>query len=331
MGGGSNKRAKTERCGEISGSCTAGQHQGGASPLGACTLCGNTICYHCRAYACVCKECLDADKVEGTKEAAAYLEFVADQDFDRSKIPEWVGKGDALMDKVGHWTSACKALRHAWAMRSGDHLGGVVGPDFEGLVDEHLLEYARSVALHWVPLRRKGDPVVRAIGKPHPSAREFMMEIFETLWADSQAGRVLMTSRQGDPLEGLESVPVARVTKLNPDRTVSSKGRLVWNQKRPNKSCDKEDHPPALQPTHATFARSILFWAHRFPCIALLLAKKDIAAAFKIVWLAAQASCIFGADLPGWEFGVDALITSIYVSMTFGWNGGPGEWMPFAW
>ena len=49
-------------------------------------------------------------------------------------------------------------------------------------------------------------------------------------------------------LQGVISVPTAMAPKQNPDRTISDKGRLIWDATHPNQWCPKQDHPPALQP-----------------------------------------------------------------------------------
>ena len=88
--------------------------------------------------------------------------------------------------------------------------------------------------------------------------------------------------------------------------------------------------PPALQPRHGEVARVILFWAHMFPGIAILLAKKDVAEAFRWLWIALQDCCLFAADFHGRDFGLEGLVTALYTALTFGWTGAPGEWMAFA-
>ncbi len=142
---------------------------------------------------------------------------------------------------------------------------------------------------------------------------------------------LLCSNAKEDLLQGIISVPVACVPKTNPDRTVSDKVRLIWDATVPNEDCPKEDHPPAFQPRHADLARVILFWKMRFPRLRVLLSKKDIRAAFKLLWLALQDMFIFAADFPGEQFGAEGLITALYVCLTFGWSGSPGEWTPWAW
>lgn len=145
-------------------------------------------------------------------------------------------------------------------------------------------------------------------------------------------GRALIAEDQGsDLLAGVVSVPMARVPKMLPDRTLSTKGRVIWDATVVNRTCAKENHPPALQPRHSEMARSILWWKQRFPFARVLLSKKDISDAFKWVPVQLDDTRLFAADLPGKDFGLSTPITVIYNTLTFGWTGAPGEFMLYAW
>ena len=126
------------------------------------------------------------------------------------------------------------------------------------------------------------------------------------------------------------SAPLARVPKRNPDRTLSERGRLVWDARKVNHYCLKESHPPALQPRHDELVRLILWWGSRFPGLRILLAKKDTAEAFKWVPVRVEDARFFAADLPGSEFGLAGDLTAVYRVLTFGFRGAPGQYMLFA-
>ena len=178
-----------------------------------------------------------------------------------------------------------------------------------------------------------GDRHPRVTAVPHASAREHLPEAMDQLWKDAQRGRALLCDdRANDFLGGTLSVPLARVNKMNPDRTVSEKGRIVWDQRVLNEGTDPAAHPPALQPRHREVIRLILWWSLRLPGIPILLAKKDVAEAFKWVWIDSEDVPLFGADIPGEGFGLpDRRITAVYLCLTFGFTGSPGQWMVWAW
>ena len=72
---------------------------------------------------------------------------------------------------------------------------------------------------------------------------------------------------------------------MNPDRTLAEDGRFITDMREPNKGCLKEDHPPAAQPRHREVAREILWWQARCPKVRVLLAKRDVKSAFKLLWI----------------------------------------------
>ena len=124
---------------------------------------------------------------------------------------------------------------------------------------------------------------------------------------------------------------MARVPKQNPDRTLSDKGRLIWDGTFPNLLCPKTDHPPADQPQHQELAREILWWKIRMPGIRVMLANKDVKDAFRWIPMHEKDACIFGAGLDGRQWNLPGRLVAIYLVLTFGWTGSPGEWIIWVW
>ena len=210
-------------------------------------------------------------------------------------------------------------------------MAGLHGDFFDGLVDPMVLARARHVAAWGVSAEADLGETVRVQSAPHPSLKEHMEEAAIQLWEDAGKGRSLLCFDQGKGLEGVISVPMARVPKMNPDRTLSEKGRVIWDATPINKYCHKSRHPPALQPRHQDVARAILWWKLRFPGIRIFLSKKDVSEAFKWVPVCLPDARLFAADVPGEFCQTKDGITLVYGYLTFGWCGAPGEYMHFAW
>ena len=101
-------------------------------------------------------------------------------------------------------------------------------------------------------------------------------------------------------------------------------------------------HPPALQPRHRQLARLILHWRCRYPGLPVLLAKKDIKGAFRLLWLDPEDCELFAGEVP-WkpEWTGDgepgdqpgtALreepaggVLVVFLVLSFGFCGAPGE------
>ena len=146
---------------------------------------------------------------------------------------------------AGGWEEANRALRKVCLEEHGDHFERLHGDFFDGLVEEKLLERARHNARFGIDARYDGGVGTRVKASPHPSLKEYFDEAAQQIWADAQRGRALLcVDDDSGLLEGVVSVALARVPKMLPDRTVSSKGRVVWDARPVNSHCDKARHPP---------------------------------------------------------------------------------------
>lgn len=254
-----------------------------------------------------------------------YLGFVQSASYSRGNFAQAAQLGSKVIQEAGGWKEANEAVRKTWLELNGDHFEELHGDFFEGLVDDQLLSRARHNALFGIDARYEGGVGERVKASPHPSLREHFDEAAQQIRADAQTDRALLcVDDNSHLLDGVVSVALARVPKMLPDRTVSAKGRVVWDAKPINAFCDKARHPPALQPKHDEVTRLILWWQQRLPGLDILLTKKDVSEAFKWIPVAPQDTRLFSADLPGREFGIQAgNITVLYNSMTFGWTGAP--------
>ncbi|CAE7689640.1 unnamed protein product [Symbiodinium sp. CCMP2592] len=270
--------------------------------------------------------------VSALSAAAAYLDAVEEAaQFSKEGLRSVAAEGSLLLRAAGGWQEAMRAIKRTYIQRHGDHFEGLHGPTLDGLVPPPLLERARHVAVWGVEAQVPLKESARLKCAPHPSLKAHMDEAAAQLWKDVVRGRVLVCYDQGEGLDGVISVPMARVPKMNPDRTVSDKGRVVWDATPVNRFCTKEDFPPALQPKHREVARVILYWGLKFPGVPILLSKKDVSDAFKWLPVALADTKFFAADLPASYVEADHDATLLYGYMTFGWRGAPGEYMGFAW
>lgn len=263
-----------------------------------------------------------------------YFNFVSTTPYSREALGHAATLGSVLLEAAHGWKEATQMLRDEGRRERGDHFAGLHETYLEPLLHPTLLEEARRTAKHGVEVRAHMQGGERVRASPHPSLKGHLDEAAEQIWHDAQKGRVLIVVDQGqDGLRGVVSAPLARVPKYNPDRTMSSKGRVIWDATAVNKVCAKEDHPPALQPRHSELARVLLWWASRYPALPILLSKKDVAEAFKWIPVSDDDVRLFAADLGGKDFGhPGSTIVLVYNVLTFGWwRGAPGQFMLFAW
>ena len=246
------------------------------------------------------------------------------------------GAGNLLLGRAGSVEAAAKAL---WIAREKLKMHNLAGVDDEGLdrlLHPDLLGYLRDIRCQGMPARYDG-PRERVKCKPHPRARANMPQVYKQLMKDVAKQRVLVVDANHINLGGAVSSPFEAVPKMLPNRTLSTEVRLVHDQRRINTGTDKELHPPAVQPSHDQIVRRILWLKVQYPGVPVMLAKKDVAGAFRLLWLDPRDVELFGGEVP-WqpqymgnqggvaEKGDPTDITFLYLVSSFGFSGSPGEW-----
>ena len=253
-------------------------------------------------------------------------------------------QGDALLMATGSVERAASAL---WAVRESqgrNNLAGVDDPTLENLLHPDHLAYLRDVRHQGMPARYQGERT-RVPSRLHPRAKDNLNQLYSQLMKDIGKQRVLVVSSSNPALGTTVSSPFEMVPKMLPNRSLSKEMRLVHDQRRVNQSTDKTFHPPAAQPLHEQVARRILWLKARYPNpnIKVVLAKKDVAGAFRLLWVDPKDVELFGGDIPwqpefmcteGKENESEAAprgtfeqgITVLYLVSSFGFSGSPGEW-----
>eukprot|EP00435_Cladocopium_sp_Y103_P045096 s974_g12.t2 len=272
------------------------------------------------------------------KEAAMeYVRFVEDEfGNDAMGWTALIAKGNEVLRRAGTVEKAAESL---WEVREDQglmNLKGVECDSLEGLLHPDLLAYLRSVRHYGMEARYVG-PRERVKAKLHPNAKRSIDQVFKQIAKDVKKHRALVVDGLLDELGETISSPFETVDKQNPDRTISTEKRLVHDQRNVNCGTSKYFHPPALQPMHSQVAQRVLWMKCRCPGLPILMAKKDIAGAFRLLWLRPADVGLFAGDIP-WapdkafqdrydgEPPCRGDITVLYLVSSFGFSGSPGEW-----
>ena len=85
-----------------------------------------------------------------------------------------------------------------------------------------------------------------------------------------------------------------------------------------NERIEPKHHPRVRVPKHGNVIRMILYWKRRYPTIPILLCKRDVKGAFKLLPVS-----IVGLAHMGIQF---ANYTILYLSLYFGWKQSPASW-----
>ena len=130
--------------------------------------------------------------------------------------------------------------------------------------------------------RRKGSPY-----KDKDS-----LEIVEKLRTDVREGRIFSCGTKcigGDKAQ-IEATPSTLVPKRNPDRSWSSAKRAIADLGRTNLYFDNQELYPVELPTVKDFAKRIISLKRKFPLSDVVLAKRDIKSAFRLIRIHPQLS-----------------------------------------
>ena len=278
-----------------------------------------------------------APNSESQQAAALYVDYV--QEKFENKAEHWqclAQLGSDLVKTAGGVRQAAESLWELRESRDMMNLKGVDDKDLDTILHPDHLAYLRDVRQFGMAARYLG-PRCRVRAGLHPNARKNLGQVYKQIGKDVGKHRVLVL--RDDTAEelvgGVIASPFEAVDKMNPDRSIAEDKRVVHDQRSINCGTSKYYHPPALQPLHSQVARRIVWESVRCPKVPILLAKKDIAGAFRLLWVAPEDVELFAGELP-WRpqdaFGNDGNpvegvgIVVIYLVSSFGFSGSPGEW-----
>ena len=247
-----------------------------------------------------------------------------------------VSAGNGLLSEAGSVAEAAKSLWQVREEKGLANLAGIESKSLDRVLHPDLLAYLRDVRTRGMAARFCG-PRTRVRTRLHPNARKNLDQVYKQIAKDVGKHRVLLVGSDHPGLRHAVCSPFETVAKMNPDRTISTEQRLVHDQRGINAGTSKYLHPPAVQPSHAQIARRILWHRVRCPNTPILMAKKDIAGAFRLLWVDPADVELFGGDLPwkpeafqleSWEKEsvCEQGITVLYLVSSFGFSGSPGEW-----
>lgn len=256
-----------------------------------------------------------------------------------NSVEDWlelVHLGNQLLTASGSVEGAAKSLWQVREEKGLANLAGVRDRRLDEVLHPDLLAYLREVREKGMAARFNG-PRTRVRTRLHPNARKNLDQVYHQIAKDVGKHRVLLASSEHAGLCHTVCSPFETVAKMNPDRTVSAEQRLVHDQRGINAGTSKYLHPPAVQPSHAQVARRILWHRARCPNTPILMAKKDIAGAFRLPWVDPADVELFAGDLP-WKAeafpeeewrddpGCKGGITVLYLVSSFGFSGSPNKW-----
>ena len=251
------------------------------------------------------------------------------QAYDPAKFLHVAHLGDQLIAACDGYVAAAEAFREAWVREWGCHLDAGRIEGLDGL-DPELKAFLASVARDGVP-SNSSAPAVRLRGGPGPSVEEHMAEYLKAMWKDSVKGRLLVcTEASGSWLGDVSAHNVHRVPKRMAG-LVLDEGRFISDMRRQNVFMPKESVHTVVLPTLKEVARRIVQMVNIFPGVRMLIGKRDVASAFKLINLRPQDCGQFATELPGVHIGAPAEhLHILFLCLTFGASVSPGHYHAYS-
>ena len=137
------------------------------------------------------------------------------------------------------------------------------------------------------------------------------------------------TSLVGGEETWIEATPSTLALWRNPDRSRSTDKRVISDLRVINLYFDTTDVYPVDLPTVKELARRIVAIKRKFPQTCVMLAKRDIESAFRLIRTHLQLSRVMVTEFAGHHFGLQGGILMFYGVLPFGWGSSPGHFCRF--
>ena len=232
--------------------------------------------------------------------------------------------GDGLLGASDTFVGAMAMYRDVWNDNFGNHLCPKRLEEMEGLPPE-LQKFCTNLAREGANSTTE-TPGVRRRGKPGPSVAEHMDQVKSGMWTDMINGRILVcTSAMEAKLGNLSAHDLHRIPKKLAGVVIVDDGRLISDMRPQNEGMHKSKFPLCRLPTFASLARRSILLGYNYPGVEQRIAKRDVKAAFKLIWLRPQDMEQYVTEMPGKYVGDENVDYHVcYLCLTFGSSASPG-------
>ena len=190
---------------------------------------------------------------------------------------------------------------------------------FRNSVKSEVSDYAANMATYGVrphgssmPVRFKRQAYASVRGDPVTTARE--------LWEEIARGRLLVFADISEPFTtNLMESKLTYVTQVDVANPSVIKTRHISDPRLEiNERVDEENRPACVIPRPRNIARRLMYFKRRYPGIPLLISKRDVKSASKLVPVSVR-----GYAYMGYRF---AHYVGIYLALFSGWRPSPVNW-----
>lgn len=181
--------------------------------------------------------------------------------------------------------------------------------------------YGRVLKVSKYGVLPRGDrPPVRFPQTAYANINDKPQATADELWGDVLKGRLMLfaersASYSGD-IMGPKLAYVLQKDATNPD---TMKDRYISDPRNEaNDRIDNDRRPQCVMPRHRNVARRIGYWGRRYHPIPILIPKRDVKGAFKLLPVSIRGLEYMGCLI--------SISIAMYLAMFFGWRPSPANW-----
>ena len=178
---------------------------------------------------------------------------LSSREFDSKQAAALACAGDNVISHYGSLNMALRSVQEPHMALQADSVSNALDflpPRTE--LRRDISELRRIGAA--IRYRGESPSGVRVRGFPRNMSEEKLT--MAKMWGNVQQGKIFACSSRGIPEADLRMVsPSTTVAKKLPDRTLAVDRRVIWDRRRPNLRCPREDYWPVVAPTVEDFAR----------------------------------------------------------------------------
>jgi site-specific DNA-cytosine methylase len=270
----------------------------------------------------------------GSSAEAEFLQLVVDA----------TTSGDELTKLCKGYRRAIAVFRQRWWTTHERYAVPERIEHLRGLASGHLVDYTKFTAEYGVDVRTEAPkPKGMTNVRSHSSLEEHATEALLKVWEDfARCGAMFVSDAVSDLLEDVQCAPMSRVEKSDDEGFSTGDGRFVYDGRHGgavsvNAKTPAAMHPPSAAPTHLALIVYLVWLMTMFPGIPVLCCKRDVKAAFKLIWYSVSDSNWFGVRFAASMVKAAAKAVTwtcfyaLFLVLVFGWSDSPGEYGVFGW
>ena len=227
---------------------------------------------------------------------------------------------DIFISKTEDVFAAAHAYTHHWRRHRDPTTLTPQGLKLlDGIAPPELYDYVYHVAEYGV-LPCGDRPPFRFPQDAYANIKDNTKATADELWGDVIKGRLMMLAIKSEPFAGnLVESKLTYVLQKDATNPAAAKVRYISDpMNEVNERLDNDRHSQRIIPRHQNVSRRAHYWKRRYPSIPVLISKRDVKGAFKLIPVGIRGLAYMGCRFSHY--------IGMYLALFFGWRPSPANW-----